>query len=93
VRQYQPSVAVGPLEARGGARKCRKGRETVYTDGPCPSGSEELPLQQGTVNQIPAATAKGKPAHKSPPAAANEVADTRLRERMVERAVLGHSAP
>mgnify|MGYP001164730068 CR=1 FL=1 len=98
VRQYQPSVSAGPLQPRGGARKCRKGRETVYTDGPCPGGSEELPLQQGTLNQVPAAAPTEKPARKPPPAAANEPAgtsagDTRLRERLVERAVSGRPTP
>ena len=93
VRQYQPSVSLGPLQARGGARKCRQGRETVYTDGPCPNGSEEVPLQ-GTLNLVPA----DKPARKPPPATAHEranpqAADIRLRERMIERAVSGHPSP
>ena len=93
VRQYQPSVSLGPLQARGGARKCRKGHETIYTDAPCPSGSEEVPLQ-GTLNLVPA----DKPARKPPPATSNEpansqAADIRLRERMIERAVSGQAPP
>ena len=36
------------------ARKCRDARQVVYTDGPCPPGLSEVPLDGGSLTVLPA---------------------------------------
>ncbi len=36
------------------ARKCRDARQVVYTDGPCPPGLSEMPMDAGSLTVLPA---------------------------------------
>ena len=89
VRQYQPRVSVEPLQARGGVRKCKKGDKTLYTDNPCPPNSQELPVNQGTVNVVDGAAVRHEPRAAGSEIAAAPQTDLKLRELMMERAVSG----
>ncbi len=68
VRQYETSP---PEQARkgtvpmpeGALRKCVRGAEVSYTNHPCPAGSQEHALKQGTLTVL---SAPPKPAPTSP---------------------------
>lgn len=56
----KPVSQAAPVARKvGGMRKCKKGREVIYTDGDCPTGSKELGMNGGslTVVQSPSDTA------------------------------------
>ncbi len=37
------------------ARKCRRGEQILYTDGPCPAGTQAMALDGGSLSVLPAA--------------------------------------
>ncbi|MFO1327108.1 MAG: hypothetical protein U1F56_07095 [Rubrivivax sp.] len=60
--------AAGPAAATQ-ARKCRLGNGTVvYTDGACPAGARELPLDGGSLSVLPSAPRPPEPAASAPSA-------------------------
>ncbi len=73
LRDWLPPAAVAtPKAAAAPLRKCRRGAELLYTNGECPRGSREEPVDGGSLSVLPAA-----PAAAPPPAAAS--AQTPLR--------------
>ena len=70
VRQHEaasePEAALGPQPLPNGVlRKCVRGRETTYTNVPCPSGFKEKPVDSKRVAVVPAGE---KPAQFATPA-------------------------
>lgn len=79
----------------GGVRKCKKGKEVVYTDGDCPKGTQEHAIKQGTVTVVPAQAAAPKPPVGAEPGQARIVnpivgahidSGPSIREQHIERA-------
>ncbi len=64
------------------ARKCRRGEQILYTDGPCPAGTQPLALDGGSLSVLPAAPrpAPAEAAASAPGAAAQA-------DRLVEQAM------
>lgn len=100
VRQTEPAsgpVELGdPIRPPGGMRKCKKGKETVYTDRSCPPGTREVVIANGTVNvlpgQAPAPTDARSPAGRLPQASAiRDVLDVndqgQLRQKRIDQVV------
>lgn len=77
-----------PMEVSG-ARKCRKGNTTVYTDRDCPTGTQEVTIAGGVITVV-----KGQPAA---PKVSNQPATVRdmlvgkddgaLRDKRIEQAI------
>jgi len=76
-----------PMEVSG-ARKCRKGNTTVYTDRDCPSGTQEVTIAGGAITVV-----KGQPAPKASnqPATARDMLvgkdDVSLRDKRIDQVI------
>lgn len=47
-----PAINLGN-DTQPGLRKCKKGHQVLYTNGPCPDGSKELPIDGDNVTVLP----------------------------------------
>jgi hypothetical protein len=75
-------------------RKCRKGGETLYTNGVCPPGTTEAPVEGGAVTVVPGQRLPVLPAPPGAGASRQTVRDllapadgADLRDRQIEQAI------
>lgn len=77
----------------GGLRKCVKGQEVSYTNGPCPGGFVEQAVSGGTVTVLPATPAPKPSEAASGPTSLHKALDmTRddtLRDKIMQRQIEG----
>jgi len=75
--EARPSTAV-VLASPSGIQKCSRGGETIYTDKPCPSGSQTQAVSKGSVTVVeapPAPAAKVAAAPSNPAQQAHTLRD------------------
>lgn len=85
------SAIVGKAASGETLRKCRRGAQIEYTNGPCPAGTREEGVGAGTVTVLPAAPAPSAMPGSAAKPLLRELAGTvdprQMQERMIDRAV------
>lgn len=72
VASSAPRTAPDPSVGTG-LRKCKKGPTVVYTDGPCPAGTQQQALRGGTVTVVDGQAPAAAPAAPAEPGTAQRV--------------------
>ncbi len=80
----RPSTAV-VLASPSGIHKCSVGGETIYTDKPCPPGSQTQAVSKGSVTVVGAPTAPTAQASLGPANPAQQA--QRLRDQAMDRVI------
>ncbi len=82
--QARPSTTV-VLASPSGIHKCSGGGETIYTDKPCPAGSQTQAVSKGSVTVVEAPLAPAAKVAVAPPNPAQQ-AQT-LRDQAIDRVI------
>ena len=94
-RIHEASLAGCPVARKvGGMRKCKKGREVIYTDGDCPTGSKELGMNGGSLTVVQSPSDTATPEKDTPrPNVRNLLVDPEKRRRIAQQAHGSHREP